>query len=218
MPDQDSSFPPNSAAGHGTELARVREALRLSEASRLESRTFFEKSFHASPALMTIARVADGRLIEVNAAFLTRSGFTRDEVIGRSTLELGLWARSSERDEFLQRMQKTGTVRDFEANFRAKSGEVRSLLLNADLLEIGGPTCMLTVAVDISERRRREQVQEATYGISRAVLAEGDLSSLFAEVHRIISGLMPAKNFYIALVSGDGREVSFPYFVDEIVP
>lgn len=218
MPDLDALSSPDPAAAAGAELARVREALRVSEASRLESRTFFEKSFHASPALMTIARVADGKLIEVNPAFLSRSGFTREEVLGRSTLELGLWARVSERNEFLQRMQKSGSVRDFEANFRAKSGEERSLLLNADLLEIGGPTCMLTVAVDISERRRREQVQEATYGISRAMLAGGDLSSLFAEVHRIIGGLMPARNFYIALVSADGREVSFPYFVDEIVP
>lgn len=218
MPEPDAPLSSESPAGAGGELARVREALRVSEASRLESRTFFEKSFHASPALMTIARVADGRLIEVNPAFLHRSGFTREEVIGRSTLELGLWANPTERDDFLQRMQKKGSVRDFEANFRAKSGEVRSLLLNADLLEIGGPTCMLTVAVDISERRRREQVQEATYGISRAVLAGGDLTSLFAEVHRIIGGLMPAQNFYIALVSVDGKEVSFPYFVDEIVP
>lgn len=218
MPAPDSSRFTDSPAGNGGELARVREALRVSEASRLESRTFFEKSFHASPALMTIARVADGRLIEVNEAFLSRSGFKREEVLGRSTLELGLWARATERDDFLQRMQNQGVVRDFEAEFRAKSGEVRSLLLNADLLEIGGPTCMLTVAVDISERRRREQVQEATYGISRAMLAGGDLAALFAEVHRIIGGLMPARNFYIALVSPDGREVSFPYFVDEIVP
>ena len=167
---------------------------------------------------MTIAQVADGRLIEVNPAFLRSSGFTREEVIGLSTLDLGLWARPSERDDFLRRMQQMGSVRDFEANFRAKSGEIHSLLLNADLLEIGGPTCMLTVAIDISERRRREQVRDATFGISRALLAGGDLSALFTEVHRIIGGLMPARNFYIALLSSDGRELAFPYFVDEIVP
>jgi PAS domain S-box-containing protein len=218
MPDHSSSPIPTLPSATTVELARVREALRVSEASRLESRTFFEKSFHASPAFMTIAQVSDGRIIEVNPAFLRGSGFTREEVIGRSTLELGLWARREERDEFLRRMQQNGVVRDFEANFRAKSGEVRSLLLNADLLEIGGPPVMLTVAVDISERRRREQVQEATYQISRAVIAGRDLTALFTEVHRIIGGLMPARNFYIALVSSDGSEVSFPYFVDEIVP
>lgn len=217
MPDSTTPFPHPWPGSADAEIERIREALRLSEASRLASQTFFEKSFHASPAFMTIAQVADGRIIEVNPAFLRGSGFTRDEVLGRSTLELGLWANHEERDEFLRRMQKTGTVRDFEANFRAKSGEVHALLLNADLLEIGGPPCMLTVAVDISERRRREQVQDATYQISRAVLAAGDLNALFTQVHRIIGELMPAKNFYIALLSDDGTQVSFPYFVDELV-
>ena len=99
MPEPELSRLNDSPAGNGGELARVREALRVSEASRLESRTFFEKSFHASPALMMIARVADGRLIEVNDAFLSRSGFKREEVLGRSTLELGLWARVAERDD-----------------------------------------------------------------------------------------------------------------------
>ncbi|MEO6002778.1 MAG: PAS domain S-box protein [Opitutus sp.] len=218
MAETNSPLPSGTTPATQVELARVREALRVSEVSRLESRTFFEKSFHASPALMTIANVADGRLIEVNPAFLRESGFTRDEVIGRSTLELGVWANVAERDEFLRRMHQQGCVRDFEANFRSKSGEVRSFLLHADLLEMGGPACMMTVGVDISERRRREQVQDATYQISRAVLAGGDLKALFTEVHRIIGALMPARNFYIALVSPDGTEISFPYFVDEIVP
>mgnify|MGYP001550192894 CR=1 FL=1 len=114
MSNSDPSRPPTSSAdAPAGELARVREALRVSEASRLESRTFFEKSFHANPAFMTIAQVADGRIIEVNPAFLRGSGFTRDEVLGRSTLELGLWVSKEERDDFLRRMQQTGSVRDF---------------------------------------------------------------------------------------------------------
>ena len=193
----------------------MQEALRASEASRLESRTLFEKSFHASPALMLIARVTDGELIEVNPAFLRNSGYTREEVIGRSTLELGLWVRREERDSFLQAMQASGSVRDFEANFRTKFGAVRTLLLNADLVGMEGPPTMLTVAIDISERRRREQVQEATYRISRAALADGDLKSFFAEIHLIVSGLMPARNLYFALLSPDRSLLTFPYFVDE---
>ena len=216
MPSTDPVPPlPSAAANAGEELRRVQEALRASEASRLESRTLFEKSFHASPALMLIARVGDGELIEVNPAFLRNSGYTREEVIGRSTLELGLWVRRRERDSFLQAMQATGSVRDFEANFRTKFGAVRTLLLNADLVSMDGPPTMLTVAIDISERRRREQVQEATYRISRAALSDGDLNSFFAEIHLIVSGLMPARNLYFALLSHDRSLLAFPYFVDE---
>ncbi len=200
------------------ELARVQEALRVSEASRRESQTFFEKSFEASPALMTIARIADGKLIEINPAFLRRSGYTREEAVGKSTLELNLWVEPKQRAELVEKMQAEGRVRDFAADFRMKSGEVRTLLLNADVIHVDGPPCMVTVATDITERRRREEVQAATYEISQAVLASGDLGTLFQEMHRIVGGLMPARNFYVALLSPDGNELSFPFFVDEHVP
>src|SRR6185369_10046480 len=100
-------------------------------------------------------------------------------------------------------------------DFRAKSGRVRSLILNADVIELGGVLCMLTVGIDITERRRQERLQAATYQISQLVLAGGDPAALFAEVHRIIGDLMPARNFYVALLSPDRSLLTFPYFVDE---
>jgi PAS domain S-box-containing protein len=180
--------------------------------------SYFEISFHANPALMAIARAADSALIDVNAAFLRATGYTRAEVIGRSTLQLGLWAFPDERDEFVARIQAEGRVRDFEAQCRNRHGQHLTMLLNADRFELNGEPCMLTVGVDITDRRRRDQVQAAVYQISRVVFSGGDLPALFAEVHRIIAGLMPAKNFYVAVLSDDGRELSFPYFVDEHVP
>lgn len=182
-----------------------------------ETQAYFETSFHANPALMTIARAADGRLIEVNAAFVRESGYSREEALGRTTLELGIWVGREQRDAFLTELRARGSVRDYEAEFRSRAGEVRTVLLNADLFDHRGERCMLTVGIDITERKRRDQVQAATYQISRIILSGGDLSALFAEVHRIISGLMPARNFYIALLSDDGNLLSFPYFVDELV-
>ena len=139
-------------------------------------------------------------------------------VIGRTTFDIGLWANPAQRDDYMRRFREEGAVRDLAAQIRGKSGAVRTLLINADLIELGGTLCALTVGIDITERRRREQVQTATYQISQVVLTGGDLSALFAEVHRIIGGLMPAKNFYVALLSADGSELQFPYFVDEHVP
>jgi len=198
-------------------LARATAALNASDASRRESQSYFEKSFHSSPALMSIARATDGRIIEVNPAFLRGSGYAREEVLEHTTLELGLWVHPEQRDEFLGRIRSEGVIRDLEADFRSKNGFVRTLLLNADIIELGGAPCMLTVGIDITERRRRDQVQAATYQISQVVLAGGDLRVLFAEVHRILGGLMPAKNFYVALLSADGSQLSFPFFVDEHV-
>ncbi len=188
---------------------------RLGEARERESQEFFVKSFQTTPALMIIARLSDGHILEANAGFERASGYSRAEALGRSTLELGLWTEPAERDRFVGLMEREGRVRDFEGVFRNRQGEIRPFLLNADVFEMHGTKCMLTVGVDITERRRQLQVQDATYRIAQAVLAGGDLTTLFAELHRIVAGLLPARNFYVATLSPDGSLLSFPYFVDE---
>ncbi len=188
------------------------------EAAQRESRAYFEKSFHSSPALMAISRVEDGRINEVNPAFLRGYGFTREEVLGRTTTELGIWTRADQRAEIMRRMMTDGMVRNLEVDIKDKSGATRSLIVNADIIELGGERCTLTVGIDITERRRRDQVQAATYEISRAVLGGDDLPVLLAKVHQILSTLVPAKNCYVALLSPDRATISFPYFVDESMP
>ncbi len=200
-----------------TELANVQRALSSSEARQRESQELFAKSFHANPTLMSIARVSDGRFIEVNAALARASGYKREEIIGRTALEIDAWTDLARRDEFYRLIRTHGQVRDFEADFRPKQGGPRHLLINADLIEMQGEPCILNVGIDITQRRRDEQVQAATYRISQVGLAGGDLGALFAEVHRIIGGLMPAKNFYVACLNADESELSFPFFVDEHV-
>jgi PAS domain S-box-containing protein len=190
---------------------------RQVESAQRESRAYFEKSFHSSPALMVISRVADRHITEANPAFLRACGFAREEVIGRTADDLQLWVSAEQRDEFFRRLREHGAIRNLECDFRAKSGAIATFLVHADILELGGTPSLLTVGIDITDRRRREKVQNAIYTISQAVLAGGSLEALLAEVHQIVGGLMPARNFYVALVSTDGRELSFPYFVDEHV-
>ena len=213
MPDPLPPTPP--PAGPEAELARLQEALRESEARRRESQLYFEKSFYGNPALMVIANAVDSRIMDVNWAFFRDSGYTREEAVGRSTTELNLWVDPALRDEFISRIRAERSVRDFEAEFRSKSGRITSHILNAYVIELGGAPCMLTVGIDITERRRRDRVQAATYAISQAVLAGGDLPALFAQLHRIVGSLISAKNFYVALLSPDRTTLSFPYFVDE---
>src|SRR5438445_12024373 len=68
---------------------------------------------------------------------------------------------------------------------------------------------------DVTERRRADQIQLATYRISEAAQAAGNLRELFGAIHTIVGELMPAKNFYIALYDAASGMLSFPYFVDE---
>ncbi|MBL9216510.1 MAG: PAS domain S-box protein [Opitutaceae bacterium] len=187
------------------------------EARRRESQEYFTKSFHASPALMALAHLDTGRIVEANAAFLRASGYGRDEVIGRTSLDLHLWANPAERTQFIERLRTNGAVRGLETVFRTKAGEPRYVLVNADVFELEGRVSMLITAIDLTERHRQEQVQEATYQISRVLLAGGNLDALFAEVHRIIGRLMPARNFYVALLGPNDGLIHFPYFVDEVI-
>jgi PAS domain S-box-containing protein len=191
---------------------------RQVETAQREARAYFEKSFHSSSAHMSIARVTDGVILEVNPSFLRGSGYTREEVIGKTTVDLRVWLHPAEREEFIHRIRTTGIIRDFATEFRSKIGTIHTLILNADLIELDGQPCILTVGIDITERRRRDQVQAATYAISQLALGDADLPTLFAGVHRIIATLMPAQNLYVALVSDDGTQHTFPYFVDAHVP
>jgi PAS domain S-box-containing protein len=159
---------------------------------------------------MSLSRVSDRKMLEVNPAFTRSCGYTRDEVIGRTTADIDLWAHAVQRAEFLTQISAHGFVRDLQARLPREIGRLTTLLVNADIIELGGEPCQLTVAIDITERRRRDQVQSATFQISRTVLAGGDLKALFAEVHRIVSGLMSAKNFYVALLSETAASSRFP--------
>lgn len=189
-----------------------------SEIRQRESQAYFAKSLQTIPAVAIVARLDNGLIVEANAAFEINSGYKRAEVVGRSTLDLELWSNANQRDQFIDLLQRYGRVRDFEGIFRTKTNPHLHLLLSADLIELNGVQCMLTIGMDITERRRREHVQEATYQISRGLLNDAELPVLFAGLHRTIGELMPAKNFSVALLNPDGTRLHYPYFVDEKQP
>jgi len=187
------------------------------EARLRESQEYFSKLFHSSPAPMTIRDAATGALVDVNEAFVAIGGYTREEIMAANDGRgIKLWANRSREAQFLAAVRAKGHVRNFEAEFTRKDGRPLYVHLTSDLLEIRGRRCLLTVGLDITDQYRRDQLQRATYRISRAVLARGDLGDLFREIHETLDGLLPAKNFYVALLSPDGRDLSFPYFVDEL--
>ena len=132
-----------------TERKLAEEALRQSEER-------FAKAFEASPIALTITSLKTGRLIEVNETFVRLSGYTREEAVGHTTLELGLWSNSADREEELGMVAERGQVRNIEYRFRMKDGTELLGLLSAERLDIGGEPCALTVIEDITERKRAE--------------------------------------------------------------
>ncbi len=133
-----------------TERKRAEEAVRLSEER-------FHKAFNASPEPMTISTLSEGRYIDVNESFLRITGHRRQEVIGRSAIQLKFWREPKQRAQLLSLLQETGQVHDVEVAFGTKSGQTRVGLLSAEVIEIGGERCLLAVTKDVTERKRAEE-------------------------------------------------------------
>ncbi len=136
-----------------TERRKAEEKLR-------ESEERFAKAFNSSPLALTITLLKTGKLIEVNDTFVRTTGYSREETIGQTTAELGLWANSADREEELAAVQKTGEIRDLEYRFRLKDGREIIGLLSAEMLEIRGEPCALTVIQDITERKKAEAISD----------------------------------------------------------
>ena len=128
--------------------------LRTNELSESEQR--LHTLFRASPAVITITSPEDGCLLEVNEAFETISGHTREEAIGRTSVELGLYADPQDRLRVVEELQRSGQARNFELNLKTKSGQIVVGLFSTTPIELKGKTCLLTVINDITERKHAE--------------------------------------------------------------
>ena len=126
----------------------------LEELQRNEER--FAKAFRANPQPMSLTTLGNGRYIDVNESFLAMSRYTREEVIGHTSLELQIWETPDDRAQFVQRLNDLGSLVNFETKFRTKDGSLRVLLSSAEKLDIGGQACLLVASSDITERIEAE--------------------------------------------------------------
>jgi PAS domain S-box-containing protein len=142
-----------------TDRTRAEEALR-------ESERRFMVAFHANPLPMSITSLHDHRHLEVNEAAIRHGGYSREEMLGKSKMELGFWVTGEQRERMLRLLHQEGRVRDFEVAFRTRAGEERRLLVNSEVITFGGEPAVLSVSFDITERsqdeaRMRERREEA---------------------------------------------------------
>ncbi|HEX9158442.1 MAG TPA: PAS domain S-box protein, partial [Syntrophales bacterium] len=147
-----------------TERKLAEKALRASEER-------FFKVFQSNPTPMTIATIDDGRLIDVNERVIELSGYSREEMIGRSAIDIGLWAYPHERDQLIARLRQTGKLRDGLAHFRTKAGDVRAALWSADVIRLGEEEVILTTIQDISAQVEAQEKLKQSEGKYR-LLAE----------------------------------------------
>jgi diguanylate cyclase (GGDEF)-like protein/PAS domain S-box-containing protein len=131
-------------------LIAAANALRSSEE---RYRTAFQTNLDA----MNINRVDDGSFIDCNQAFLDGSGYTREEILGRNTLELGVWADDRDRKAVLEIIHRDSGCRGLEVQFRKKNGEVFWGELSSSLMEVDGVPCILSITRDLSAAKAAEE-------------------------------------------------------------
>jgi PAS domain S-box-containing protein len=133
-----------------SERKRTEESLRVSEEK-------FFKIFQSSPMAMTLSSIEDGCYLDVNRQFLNILERSREEVLGHTALELGVWAKPEQRADYMTHFKEHGSLRNVELEIRGLAGKSSHILWSADLVVIGGQRCLLGSSLDITERRRAEE-------------------------------------------------------------
>ncbi|WOB45234.1 PAS domain S-box protein [Thermoleptolyngbya oregonensis NK1-22] len=192
-----------------TERKRAELARDLAEAALRDSEKRYASFFRCSPAAIVVSCLPTGQYIEVNPAFEQYTGYTRDEVIGRTAVELDLWVDLPQREQLLQQVQTQGGAAEIEFQLRCKDGEVRTVLITAERYEIDGYEYLMTVGVDVTDRKRVEAALQASEQHRRQALELSQTGSwafdlgtgeaIWSDSHFRLMGLRPGEypsNYY----------------------
>ncbi|MFC1833101.1 PAS domain S-box protein [Thermodesulfobacteriota bacterium] len=167
-----------------TERVRSEQSLRQSEEK-------FSKAFQDSPVMITLSKIDDGTYFEVNEAFTRVSGFSSEEAVGRTSIELG-WIHQQYRERILAELVNHGEVRDLELELYAKDGRVIRAVYSGDVIEVGEAQMLLSIAHDVTRRKEAEQALEAS---KEKILAQRDL----------LNAVFETAPFLMIVVNQDGH-------------
>lgn len=181
----------------------------------------FAKVFNLVPETLTITRIADGRFIEVNNNWEAMTGFTREEGIGSTSAELGVWVVPEQRAFIIERIQRDGEVHDVDVTFKHKKGHLYYNKVSASVFESDGERYMMLSVQDVSaQREAQQQIVELNQQLEQRVQQRTlKLEQANAELAQALQTLRHAKDELVrtdklaalgALVAGISHELNTP--------
>ncbi len=129
-----------------TDRRRAQEALTQSEEK-------FRKAFYTSPDALSITRLEDGMYISINPGFTRILGYTEEDIVGKTSIELNIWNNIADRKRLLEELRRDGTVANLEAVFRMKGGGVRYGLMSASVIDLNDLPHIISITRDITDRK-----------------------------------------------------------------
>jgi len=133
-----------------TDRKQAETTLRISEDK-------FSKAFNCSPAPITITTLKEGSYIEVNDAWVKETGYKRDQAIGMTGIELGIWDNEDARKLFIKQISVHGSAVNYKTTFRMKSGAIRNYLISAEIVDMNQQSYVICVHINITERIKAEE-------------------------------------------------------------
>jgi PAS domain S-box-containing protein len=157
------------------------EALRKSEEK-------FAKAFDANPEIVVLSRLSDGVILECNSSALRKGNLKREDLIGKSVVELGLYANASDREEDMRLLQEADGFAEREIQIRHPTGSMHTVIVAARNIEVGGEPCVLTVARDVTEQRELEEQLRQAQKMEAVGQLAGGIAHDFNNLLVVISG------------------------------
>ncbi len=170
----------------------ISERNRMEKALR-ESEEKFSLAFNASPHMIAITDLEEGKYVEVNDSYINATGYSREELIGRTLKDINIWANQEDVTDMVRYLER-GSLKNKEYRFRTKSGEIRTWLCSADIVSIGGKQRILAMAADITERKKAEEALKASELRYRSLFE--NMTEGFALCQMLYSDGVPVDWFY----------------------
>jgi PAS domain S-box-containing protein len=197
------------------QLSETIAQLKQVRARLSDSENLFSQVFQTSPDGISISRLDNGEFVEVNRSFETLTGYTRDELIGKSVYSFGMWTDEPIREKLAKQLEEKGVMVNLESDFKVRDGSIKRGLMSASLLYINDVPHLLAISRDISERKKTDALQQIMYNISNAVNLTKDLNELFLSIQKELGSIFDTTNFFIAFYNKEDDTLTLPFFVDE---
>jgi two-component system, cell cycle sensor histidine kinase and response regulator CckA len=183
--------------------------VKKSEREVLQEKEKFSKFFHNSPVWLIVSTVEEGVYLNVNTSFFKTTGFTKKEVIGKSSKDFGLWVNFDDQDKMIIALKDQGQFDAYPAQLKMKDGTIRNFLWSAVLIELNGETCSLNTLIDITEieqaRKEKDLLTQQLLHVQKMEAIGTLASGITHDFNNILSGIFGYTQLAISHVKDTDR-------------